>query len=117
MSATVDPAAAASSDGSHDAQAAVGAAASSSAEAQERDAAWRQALAARLLQLRTAAGLSPEGLASAANVDAGFYAQLEVGHADLHELRYTDVIALARALGLSPAKLLTGMPDDDPPPP
>lgn len=60
--------------------------------------------------------MSPEDLATAANLDAGFYAQLEAGHADLHRLRYTDVVDLARALGLSPSRLLTGMPDDDPPP-
>jgi hypothetical protein len=64
----------------------------------------RSALGGRLRRLRTAAGLQPVELATAAGLDPGHYRQVENG--DLTGLTYLDLLALADALGVPPARVL-----------
>lgn len=80
-----------------------------------RTAERRATLATRLLQLRTAAGLSPEQVAVAARLDLGYYRDMEGGRADLDLLTYLDVLDLAEALAVRPAQLFLDDPSGQEP--
>ena len=64
------------------------------------------ALAGRLLRLRTAAGLGVGELADAAGLDPSYYREVETGGGDLSGLTYLDLLRLADALDVPPARVL-----------
>lgn len=65
----------------------------------------RAALGSRLVRLRTEAGLDAGELATAAGLDPGYYRAVEAGRGDLTELTYLDLLQLADALQVTPARV------------
>lgn len=75
------------------------------------DTVRQVALAARLLRLRSAAGLSAGDLATAAGLDPAYYRDVEAARADLDRLTYLDLLGLAEALAVRPAAVLADEPE------
>lgn len=66
----------------------------------------RAALGTRLVRLRAAAGLDAGELATAAGLDPGYYRAVEAGRGEVMELTYLDLLQLADALRVTPARVL-----------
>ena len=70
----------------------------------------RAALGSRLERLRAAAGMDAGELATAAGLDPVYYRAVEAGRGDLRELTYLDLLQLADALRVTPARVLADWP-------
>jgi transcriptional regulator with XRE-family HTH domain len=72
--------------------------------------ARRQALAARLQDLRAAAGMTVEQVARRAGLDPTTYALIEAGGPELNELTVEDLYNLADTLGVGIQTLVSDLP-------
>lgn len=66
----------------------------------------RQAVGARLSELRRGAGLSQEALANAAGLDRSFYVEFENGR---HSITVDRIFDIAGALDVSVSRLFDGL--------